>query len=346
MSARRRLPILVACASVALAGCALRTTRPYDEANARLPATGPVPEIFAYDEDVTFAPISDVPLPDEVTRRHDARLLTWRSSGENGQPGLTVKANYYRALGEGKHPLVIVLPLWGTYTYPPQKIADGIRGRARLDAHVLRVLGENYLFDWDLVAASPDRATLHARAAEMSERMRVTVVDIRRLIEWAQHQPEVDPDRIGLVGFSMSAIAGALVVGADDRLRSAVLVMGGANLHDIIAQCNGPLGRVRSELLPRLGLTQEDYHEIVEETWAWLNPAHFPARIDASRILMVDAARDECMPQAARDAFWETLGHPRRISFYYGHKGSFLAMTPLGLNYLRRQIYRFLNATL
>ena len=63
-------------------------------------------------------------------------------------------------------------------------------------------------------------------------------------------------------------------------------------------------------------------------------------------ILMFDAQRDECMPQHARDDFWETLGRPERISFHYGHKKSFLAMTPLGFNYMRRQIYRFLEATL
>jgi dienelactone hydrolase len=259
---------------------------------------------------------------------------------------MRVTTDYFQSVVQGRHPLVIVLPLWGTYTYPPEKIADGIRDRSRGDKHVLRVLGQNYLFDWDALGASTDPDAFRAGAAQMSERMHVTVIDVRRLIDWASRQPEVDPKRIGIVGFSMSAVAGGLLVGADDRVGAAVLIMGGAHLHDIIAACDGPLQEVREQIMPRFGWTQEQYHAAVTETWAWLDPALFPTRIDASRILMFDAQRDECMPQSARDAFWETLGEPRRISLHYGHKQSFLAMTPLGFNYMRRQVYRFLDATL
>jgi hypothetical protein len=342
---RQRLLTALLCAgATCFAGCAIHTTRPYEAATARAPATGPVPEIFQYTADAQ--PLSNHMLPELDTRTHVARQLTWQSVGDNGQPGMEVTAEYFQSNRPGTHPLVIVLPLWGTYTYPPEKISEGIRDRGPGDTNVLRVLGERYLFDWDELASSPDPETFRARTAQMSERMRVTVIDVRRLIDWAQQRPEIDPHRIGLVGFSMSAVAGGLVLGSDDRVRSAALVMGGADLHDIIANCNGPFEHVREDVLARFDWTQEQYHAVVEDTWSWLNPTQFPARIDASRILMFDAQRDECMPQNARDDFWETLGEPRRISFHYGHKKSFLAMTPLGLNYMRRQIYRFLDATL
>jgi dienelactone hydrolase len=344
VSPRRFLFILLCIGGLALAGCVAHTTIPYDAANTRARSADAPLDIFDYTLD--SQPLSNHELPKQNTRTHRVRELTWHSVGDNGQPDMLVTADYFESLAPGRHRLVIVLPLWGTYTYPPEKIADGIRDRGAGDTHVLRVLGERYLFDWDELADAPDPDTLRTRSAQMSERMRVTVVDVRRLIDWARQQPEVDPDRIGIVGFSMSAVVAGLVIGADDRIRSAVLVMGGADLHDIIAACNGPLQRVREAVLPRFGWTQEQYHAVVEDTWAWLNPRHYPARIDPRHILMFDAQHDECMPQSARDAFWETLGEPRRISFHYGHKHSFLAMTPLGLNYMRRQIYRFLDDTL
>ena len=337
--------MLLCAAELVLGGCVAHTTIPYDPAATRtLTADAPL-EIFDYAPN-DWQPLANDEQPKLATRTHRTRLLTWQSVGDNGQPGFKVTANYFQSVAPGKHRLVIVLPLWGTYPYPPEKIAEGIRDRGSGDTHVLRVLGERYLFDWDELAASPDPDTLRIRSAQMSERMRVTVVDVRRLITWAQQQPEIDAARIGIVGFSMSAVAAGLVIGADDRIHSAVLVMGGADLHDIIAACDGPLQRVREAVLPRFGWTQAEYHAVVEDTWAWLNPRHYPALIDAAHILMFDAQRDECMPQSTRDAFWETLGEPRRISFHYGHKQSFLAMTPLGLNYMRRQIYRFLDATL
>ena len=337
------LIVLLCAGTTSFAGCAVRTTRPYDAATASTPARGPEPAIFQYTADAQ--PLANHMRPDLDTRTHTAHEVVWQSFGDNGQPGLQVTAEYFQSNLPGIHPLVIVLPLWGTYTYPPQKIAEGIRDRDP-DTQVLRVLGERYLFDWDELATSPDPETLRTRSAQMSERVRVTVIDVRRILDWATHRPEIDPERIAVVGFSMSAVVGGLLLGADDRVRSAALVMGGADLHDIIAQCNGPFEHVRDEILARFQWTQDQYHEVVEDTWSWLNPTQFPARIDAGRILMFDAQRDECMPQHARDDFWETLGRPERISFHYGHKKSFLAMTPLGFNYMRRQIYRFLEATL
>jgi dienelactone hydrolase len=341
---RGALLALLCAGAACFAGCVVHTTHPYEASVQRAPASGPVPEIFQYTADAR--PIGDDRRPELDTQTHTARQLTWKSVGDNGQPDMHVIADYFQSVHPGRHPLVIVLPLWGTYTYPPQKIAEGIRDRGKGDTQVLRVLGESYLFDWDELAASPDPETLRARSAEMSEHMHVTVIDVRRLLDWAWAQPEIDPARIGIVGFSMSAVVAGLVLGADDRVQAAALVMGGADLHDIIANCNGPLQHVRDEVLPRFGWTQEQYHAMVEDTWGWLNPTHFPARIAASRIIMFDAGRDECMPQKARDDFWEALGQPRRVSFHYGHKKSFLALTPLGLNYMRRQIYRFLEATL
>ena len=61
---------------------------------------------------------------------------------------------------------------------------------------------------------------------------------------------------------------------------------------------------------------------------------------------MIDAMFDDCMPHEARDALWEIMGHPRRITLPYWHRSAFYSITPLGLNFMRRKIYRFLDATL
>jgi hypothetical protein len=61
---------------------------------------------------------------------------------------------------------------------------------------------------------------------------------------------------------------------------------------------------------------------------------------------MIDARFDDCMPQTAREALWDVTGHPDRITMMYRHRSSFYSMTPLGLNFSRRQIYRFLDRKL
>ncbi len=58
---------------------------------------------------------------------------------------------------------------------------------------------------------------------------------------------------------------------------------------------------------------------------------------------MIDAMFDDCMPESARAALWDLTGHPKRITMLYRHRSSFYTLTPLGLNFARRQIYRFLD---
>ena len=55
------------------------------------------------------------------------------------------------------------------------------------------------------------------------------VVAVRRAIDLLRARPEVDPNRIGLVGWSLGARVGAVTAGADPRLKAVVLMSGGAS---------------------------------------------------------------------------------------------------------------------
>ena len=61
---------------------------------------------------------------------------------------------------------------------------------------------------------------------------------------------------------------------------------------------------------------------------------------------MIDAIYDDCMPGYAREALWDVLGRPERISVYDSHQNAFFAMTPLGFNWLPGQVYGFLEKRL
>jgi hypothetical protein len=72
------------------------------------------------------------------------------------------------------------------------------------------------------------------------------------------------------------------------------------------------------------------------------DPMRFEGRYDPTKILMIDAMFDDCMPESSRAALWEITGHPERVTFLYRHRSAFYSLTPLGLNVSRRKIYRFL----
>ncbi len=336
----------LAAAAMALlaAGCTTYVTVSADAPPTPPLAPMPAPA-FAYE--LPPPPVALTPVADWDSRHHELLRLSFRSIGANGQSDNTVEAHYYaNRHGEGPHPLVVVLPLWGASPYPPHAVTTTLLKRGRHELSVVRVLGEDYIFDWDALAGAPDEDAFRDELAAMAARMETTVIDLRRLLDWLTLQPEVDAERIGLVGFSMSAVVGAQLLGADDRLHAAVLLMGGANLEEIIATCNGPLADVRRQVTRRFGWSDAQYEAVVEEAFGALNPTRYPSRTPPDQVLMVDSYYDECMPKSSRDAYWEALGRPRRLSLLFGHRQSFWSLTPIGFSVMRGRVYRAFRETL
>lgn len=330
----------VGCASVLLAGCLQRVHTPQQESADYVysPPAEPAP-VFRHD-----APVAMTEAPTDIEFL-DYRIsrISFASAGENGQAGNRVDALYYRSPVEGRQRVVIVLPIWGSHTYPPSKITRGYAKYSDSEAHIIWILGQDALFDWETLAAADTEAEFVSLATAMAERFRVTVIDIRRLVDWLQERPEIDPERIGIVGFSMGTLIAANVLGNDDRLSAGVLMMGGANPEDIFASCGGRAGAVRENAIERLGWSLERYRAFFAELFHSGNPARYAGRYDPSKILMIDAYYDDCIPKSSRDALWHALGQPERVSFLYKHRKAFYSMTPLGFNYSRRLIYRFLD---
>jgi len=305
------------------------------------------PPILAYEKGPV--PFENSILEQDPKLTYQVRHLKIPSVGENGQDGNLIEAIYYRSNTAIKLPLVIVLPIWGDrfgLTYPPEKITSALKHRSHGDMHVLRVLGERALIDWKALGEAETEEQFLSVMARIARREVVNIVDVSRLVDWAEARHEVDAARIGLIGFSRSAITAGMVAVNEPRLAAAVLVMGGAHSHRILATCDDLAGRARNKVLSRFGWTAADYEQAIEPFFRPIDAAHYPGRADPSRILIFDSHNDECIPQDARDDLWEALGRPARISLLYGHNTSFLSMTPLGFNWMRHKIYDFLESTL
>ncbi len=193
----------------------------------------PAPD-FQYHQ--TEVPFSNHTEGRGASSRYELRLLEIPSIGENAQDGNLITARYFKSTVPGTHPLVIVLPIWGTYTYPPRKISSTIQRLSEGDVHVLSVQGENYLVDWPGIVAAKNESEFLELWREALEHQRVTMIDVRRLIDWAAQRPEIDADRVGLVGFSLGAMVAGNIVTQEPRLAATVLVMGGAHTHEIISR--------------------------------------------------------------------------------------------------------------
>ncbi len=341
MICSRPIAAAMTAAALLLGGCTdivreayVPSYRPINAVPAALRATE-----FDYDR----RPIELASTLLEETETHKIKRIALASSGQNGQAGNLVTARYYQSKHEGPRPLVLVLPIWGKHKLPPDMIIDGLRRDAVGPVDVLHLLGEDYIFDWDALGDARSEREFIYLLDQMVGRFADTVVDIRRLVDWAEAQPDVDPDNIGLVGFSVGAIAGGVVMANEPRLDAAILVMGGAAMHETFAVCGNHMGRVRRAITRRFGWTVEEFKARVEPIMARVDVTRMPGRVDPRKVLIIEAGKDTCIPEPSRDGLWRAMGQPERVIYNYGHKLAFITLTFVGGNDLPEQVYRFLD---
>jgi dienelactone hydrolase len=314
---------------------------PYASGRASaVPGVVPGPDPFAY----ARAPVSVSNHTEGPVGHYVVRRLRFPSVCPNGQTDRLVTVRYYEDATAGPKPLVVILLIWGGLTYPSAIVARDLVSQGRVN--VMRVLGAAPLIDWEALARAPDPAAFRAEVQRMVARMRASVIDLRRLLDWAETRPAVDPTRIAMIGFSASTLQVAEVMASDARLAAAILVMGGAHPEQIFATCYGDPATVRAAVLPRFGWTAQAFADYLAPLVRSLDPAELGSRLRPDRVLLFDAAYDDCVSQTAREALWNAIGRPDRVTIRSTHAGSFLAMTFLGGNHIRHRIIEFLGQAL
>lgn len=108
------------------------------------------------------------------------------------------------------------------------------------------------------------------------------VIAVRRAVDLLRSLPQVDPKRIGLVGWSLGARVAAVTAGAEPRIRAVVLMSGGSlPVSAYVAQAPAAL---RPQV--RRSLTQID-------------PLRWLARAHPDSVMLQDGRRDQIVPRAA-----------------------------------------------
>lgn len=285
--------------------------------------------------------LSRNPLKDSERYRH--YIFSLPSYGENSQEGNLVTGEYFESKDPGKKKLVIVLPIYGTGAFPPENTAYNLSvWNPWSDTNVLLLYGEKDLFDWEKIGAARTRTRLEKAIADSVTKLRNTVIDISRLIDWAETRAEIDSKRVGVVGFSISAIMAAISLGVEPRLAAGVVIMGGANFNEIFAFCEtGDVATARKKILKNLAWTEKQLADNIKDVTQLVNPARYGGAVNPEKVLMIDSAYDNYIPHSARDDLWNSFGRPERITLKYSHRMAFKTMTLFGLHFTDFAIFNF-----
>jgi dienelactone hydrolase len=136
------------------------------------------------------------------------------------------------------------------------------------------------------------------------------VVAVRRALDVLVARPDVDPERLGFLGWSAGARTGAVLAGVEPRLDAVVLMSGGA------APVAEYVARAPAALRP-------DVRRLLGE----VDPLRHIRRAQPERLLLQNGRQDEVVPRPALEALataapkgtdvrWYAAGHELDIKAY------------------------------
>ncbi len=222
----------------------------------------------------------------------------------------TVVAEYYRPIGTGPFPAVIVLDILG-----------GDQTLGRTQASVLAQNGIAALFV-QMAYYGPRRpqgTSIRLISTDITHTMngiQQTVLDVRRASAWLAAQPEVDAVRLGLVGTSLGSFMGSLTAEMEPRIKRLAIVLGGGGLVD--AFYDHPQAMTIRSLYELFGGSKDALTKKV----AVVDPITCACNLRDRRIIMFGAKRDEIVPPKATVRLWEELGKPKIVWYDTTHTGA------------------------
>jgi dienelactone hydrolase len=125
------------------------------------------------------------------------------------------------------------------------------------------------------------------------------VVAIRRAVDLLAKRPDVDPNRIGFVGWSSGSHTGGILAGVEPRLKAIVLMSGG------VAPVSAYTALARPEQRPA-----------IRHYLGSIDPLRYLRRARRSTLFLEDGRRDAIVPRKALLTFWHATPPGTRIRWY------------------------------
>jgi dienelactone hydrolase len=148
-------------------------------------------------------------------------------------------------------------------------------------------------------AGEPEGATGVARLEAHRDLEVGDVVAVRRAVDLLSERDDVDPDRIGYVGWSAGARTGSILAGVEPRLHALVLVAAGA----------APVAEYVAAAQPK---DKED----VERVMSSIDPLTFISHADPDALLVQEAEKDLVIPRTAIDALVAAAPEGTEVRWY------------------------------
>jgi dienelactone hydrolase len=251
------------------------------------------------------------PVPVEIDRElrdrihFDVRRVALPS---NVEEGASIDFDYYDVRGEvdggGRTPVVVLLPIFN--------------GQLAITRYFARYFANQ---GWAAVVVVRERDPL-SDMFDPETAIRANLSEYRRVLDWVEQQPELDPGSIGLFGISLGAMDAVMLTALDDRIDALVVAMAGGDLASLLVSTNYRRVERRVDgMLAGSGMSRERLAASLAEQIT-TDPLALAPYVDAERVLMIMTRTDAIVPFETQEALRESLGEPETLYLPTGHRPS------------------------
>jgi fermentation-respiration switch protein FrsA (DUF1100 family) len=262
--------------------------------------------VYDYDK----APISAHVEPTESRDNYDLIRISFPAYDQSDPANMEVVAWYYKQKKPGTHPGIIQVPiLAGDYAVAIH-FAEFFASRGY---HVLRFERKEGLLD-------------SARGLEQTRKVVLqSVIDIRRLIDWWETNPELDAGNIGICGVSNGGFQSSIVMAVDARIKAGAFLLNGGDFGEVITiSKEGLVIEFRDELKKLKGWDDAELIRQASLQMDSVDPMAVAPLLNPQRVLHVPPRFDQVVPFEYAEKWYEAANRPSRVVIPTGHYSSAL----------------------
>jgi dienelactone hydrolase len=256
----------------------------------------------------------------EMTHQHDleiSKIEVWSVRFPSPVVGEckennTIHARYYRPMGKGPFPGVVVLDI----TAGDQTVSRLVAVQLARQGIAALCMQMPYYGPRRPVGSNEKMIT--ANYKKSMDNVRQAVLDVRQSTAWLESRPEIDSKRLGVVGTSLGSFIGSLAAEMEPKLGRVVSLLGGGGLVD--AYYDDPRGKNYRKIWELLGGNKAKLDKLI----APVDPLTCAANLKDRKVLMINGKRDEIVFPKMAEAMWKASGEPKIIWYDCTHIGAAL----------------------
>jgi len=230
-----------------------------------------------------------------------------------------VLGEYFQPRNIDNAPLAIVIHGWGDRSAIPCQLLARTLVKKGIAAFILYLVFHTSRMPETMKSHLP-----YITPEDWFEGYRASVIEVRQIIDWAGSRPELDKERIAVLGISLGGFVSEIAMGVDKRIKAGVFMIAGGNSEKITWNTRSEAiikghGCTKAECRELRGHYPQYLDEIAEKGFGNVIPAKdcfltdaltFAPYLRERPVLMLNAMWDKTIPKEATLDFWEACHKP------------------------------------